>query len=182
MQPSNASADNPLDPDSQAFDAAFDQSFGLIAFAMNRHLIDHMLRAMRELQVDFESLVLWGLLSHLNVAHLLPPGAGPELLLDDRGRLKASPDGMRPMRLRDLEQVSRLPRETIRRKLLGLQAQGYVHQVDGGWLFNRGRVDPALREFNRETARRTLRLATELGRLLAQGLGRVPEPGTTPPG
>lgn len=175
-------AGSALDPNSEAFNIAFDQAFGLVAFAMNRHLMDHMLRAMRELEVDFESLVLWGLLSHLNVAHLLLPGTGPDILLDERGRLKETADRLRPMRLRDLEQVSRLPRETVRRKLLGLKERGYVVQVDGGWLFNRERVDPSLREFNRETARRTLRLAEEMGRLLTQGLARAGEPGDAAPG
>ena len=37
-------------------DAAFDQCFSLIAFALNRHLIDHMLRAMRELEVENSKL------------------------------------------------------------------------------------------------------------------------------
>lgn len=162
-----------LDPNGGAFDAAFDQSFSLIAFTLNRHLIDHMLRAMRELEVDFESLVLWGLLSHLNVAHLMPPGSSPDLVLNDEGRLKAAPGELRPMRLRDLEQVSRLPRETVRRKLHRLRDLGYVVQVDGAWTLDRTRVDPSLRDFNRETARRTLRLSEELARLLAQGALRA---------
>lgn len=161
--------DAELDGRSPEFDAAFDQSFGLIAFALNRHLIDHMLRSMRELDVDFESLVIWGLMSHLNVAHLIPPGSVPDTILNERGRLTGPTDAIRPMRLRDLEQVSRLPRETVRRKLLRLQELGYVEQVDGGWTFNRSRVDPSLREFNRETARRTLLLGQELHRLLREG-------------
>lgn len=171
--PKNADKAPELDPGGVAFDAAFDQSFSLIAFTLNRHLIDHMLRAMRELEVDFESLVLWGLLSHLNVAHLVPPGSGPTILLNDRGRLKADSKELRPMRLRDLEQVSRLPRETVRRKLNKLKEQGYVTQVAAGWLLDTSRVDPSLREFNRETARRTLRMADELARLLAQGALRA---------
>lgn len=158
-----------LDPGDAAFDAAFDHSFGLVAFAMNRHLIDHMLRAMRELDVDFESLVLWGLLSHLNVAHLVPPGSVPTPASYLKGRHRSTATDLRPMRLRDLEQVSRLPRETVRRKLLKLKEQGYVQQTSSGWIFNRDRVEPALREFNRETARRTLRLGEELARLLAHG-------------
>lgn len=162
-----------LDPGSRDFDAAFDQSFSMIAFALNRHLIDHMLRAMRELDVDFESLVLWGLLSHLNVAHLIPPGSSPGLVLNEVGRLKEAPAGLRPMRLRDLEQVSRLPRETVRRKLNKLRELGYVRQVEAGWVLDPTRVDPSLREFNRETAKRTLRLAEELARLLGQGALRA---------
>lgn len=161
--------DDPLDPISSAFDVGFDQSFGLIAFAMNRHLIDHMIRAFRELDVDFESLIIWGLLSHLNVAHLVPPGTSPRSALDERGRFGGTGDGYRPMRLRDLEQISRLPRETIRRKLVKLQEKGYVERRDDGWVFSRAPIEPKLREFNRETLRRTLALHDELRRLLVAG-------------
>lgn len=165
----SAHESDPLDPISPAFDAAFDQSFGLIAFAMNRHLIDHMLRTFRELDVDFESLVIWGLLSHLNVAHLVPPGTAPRSTLDERGRFEGAKDGYRPMRLRDLEQISRLPRETIRRKLARLEEKGYVERLDDGWVFRRDAIEPKLREFNRETLRRTLALDNEIRRLLVAG-------------
>jgi hypothetical protein len=166
-----------LDPDGDTFDAAFDQSFSLIAFALNRHLIDHMLRAIRELDVDFDSLVLWGLLSHLNVAHLMPPGSAPGDVLDDGGHLRTTSKELRPIRLRDLEQVSRLPRETVRRKLHRLKEQGCVEQVDGGWTLTLSRVDQSLVDFNRETTRRTLRLGEELARLLGQGALRARQTG-----
>jgi hypothetical protein len=158
-----------LDPRSEAFDAAFEQAFGLIAFAMNRHLIDHMLRAQRELQVDFESLVLWGLLAHLNSAHLVPPGSSPHSILDDTGRVRSASAQLRPMRLRDMEQIARMPRETIRRKLTALEGRGYVQRTDEGWVYRRDSVDASLIEFNRETTRRLLALAEELGHLLGAG-------------
>lgn len=59
------------------FDEAFDRSFSIVAFHLNRHYIDYMLRAVRELDVDYESLVVWGVLSHQNILHLLPPGTAP---------------------------------------------------------------------------------------------------------
>lgn len=158
-----------LDPRSAAFDAAFEQSFALIAFAMNRHLIDHMLRSQRELQVDFDSLVIWGLLAHLNAAHLVPPGSSPRSVLDESGRLRDIGPGLRPMRLRDLEQIARMPRETIRRKLAALEARGFVERSGPGWIYRRASVDARLVEFNRETARRLLVLAEEIGQLLGAG-------------
>lgn len=158
-----------LDPRSAAFDAAFDQSFGLVAFAMNRHLIDHMLRAQRELQVDFESLVIWGLLAHLNSAHLVAPGSSPHSILDGQGLLKDLGAGLRPQRLRDLEQIARMPRETIRRKLAALEVRGYVERSGPGWIYRRDSVTPQMRDFNRESARRLLQAADEVGALLAAG-------------
>jgi hypothetical protein len=169
-----------LDPRSAAFDRAFDRAFGLIAFAMNRHLIDHMLRAQRELQVDFESIVIWGLLAHLNAAHLVPPGSSPASLLDQRGRVKAVGAGLRPLRLRDLEQISRMPRETIRRKLALLEAKGYVERSGQGWIYRSASVDARLIEFNRETARRMLGAAEVVSRLLKDGLAAAEGTNTAP--
>lgn len=169
-----------LDPRSNAFEAAFEQSFGLIAFAMNRHLIDHMLRAQRELQVDFDSLVIWGLLAHLNTAHLVPPGSSPHSILDDFGRLRDIGPGLRPLRLRDLEQISRMPRETIRRKLAALEARGFVERNGSGWIYRRDSVDARLIEFNRETARRLLVVAEEIGHLLGAGHEKAAQRGAKP--
>jgi hypothetical protein len=163
-----------LDPRSEAFDRAFDRAFGLIAFAMNRHLIEHMLRAQRELDVDFESLVLWGLLAHLNVAHLLPPGGDPALILDSNGRVNAPDSRLRALRLRDIEQIARMPRETVRRKLVALEERGYVERTAQGWVCRRDAVDARLIEFNRETARRLLLTAGEVTRLLHQGAAALP--------
>lgn len=171
MHRSNGQANRPeLNPRSEAFDQAFDHAFSLIAFAMNRHLIDHMLRCTRELGVDFESLVIWGLVCHLNVAHLVPPGSMPGSHLDKEGRrLRTPAQGYRPIRLRDLEQIARLPRETIRRKLARLEEQGMLQRTAGGWILREDSIEPSLRDFSRETARRQLALSLELDRLLAAG-------------
>lgn len=158
-----------MDPRSQRFDRAFDRAFGLIAFTMNRYLIDYMLRAQRELEVDLDSLVIWGLLAHLNSAHLLPPGSSPATLLDERGRPKSIGNGLRPLRLRDLEQIARMPRETIRRKLAALKARGYVERSGQGWVYCRESVDARMIEFNRETTCRLLLAANEVTRLLEEG-------------
>ncbi len=169
MQASDGRESRPeLNPRNEAFDHAFDHAFSLIAFAMNRHLVDHMLRCTRELGVDFESLVIWGLVCHLNVAHLVGPGSSPSSHLDNTGRRLPS-SGYRTIRLRDLEQISRLPRETIRRKLARLEEQGYLQRSAGGWVFREDSIEPSLRDFSRETARRQLILSHELDRLLAAG-------------
>jgi hypothetical protein len=149
------------------FDRAFDRAFAMAAFALNRHLIDHMLRIGRELMLDdYEAMLIWGVLAHQNVAHLLPPGALPSVVLDDRGRIDGAPEGRRPLRLRDLVQITRLPRETVRRKLEKLAAQQWVEKTPGGWLSSRARLEPTLREFTRESVRRFLATAEELGRIL----------------
>ena len=149
------------------FDRAFDRAFAMVAFTLNRHLIDHMLRIGRELMLDdYEAMLIWGVLAHQNVAHLLPPGALPSVVLDDRGRLDGAPEGRRPLRLRDLVQITRLPRETVRRKLEKLADQHWVERTPKGWLSSRARLEPTLRDFTRESVRRFLATADEVTRVL----------------
>jgi hypothetical protein len=169
-----------LDPPGD-FDAAFDRAFVLITYAMNRFLVDHMLRVSRQLTGnDFESMVIWGVLAHQNVAHLLPPGSFPSDVLDEAGRLQAA-DGLRPLRLRDIVQITRIPKETARRKLERLAAQHWIERVDGGWVVSRERTEPELREFSRQSVRRFLTVADEMSRamheareaLAAEGAGKA---------
>jgi hypothetical protein len=149
------------------FDRAYDRAFAMAAFVVNRHLVDHMLRVGRELMLnDYEALLVWGVLAHQNIAHLLPPGALPSVVLDDRGRLDGAPEGPRPLRLRDLVQITRLPRETVRRKLARLAEHQWIERTPQGWLSSRARLEPTLREFTRESVRRFLATADELVRIL----------------
>lgn len=156
---------NDMHSDNPGFDAKFENAFGPIAFTANRHLIEHMIRAQRELDVDYETLVIWGILAHLNVAHMLPPGRNSlQIEIDDA--MKDPRTGMKPLRLRDLEQVTGLPRETIRRKLGKLQSRGYILQADHGWLVNRDAIDQKMREFTRITVLRLLETARTINALL----------------
>jgi len=144
------------------FDAAFDRTFVLITYAMNRYLVDHMLRVGRQLtEGDYESMVIWAVLAHQNVAHLLPPGAFASAVLDGRGRLPGT-SGLRPLRLRDIVQITGIPKETARRKLERLAAERWIARTDEGWVVSRERAEPDLREFSRESVRRFLAVADEM--------------------
>lgn len=143
------------------------QAFAAISFAMNRHFIDHLLRSMRVFDLDAESLILLGLVAHLGVARQMAPGQ------NSRQAPGSSPDHAdaatltpRPVRLRDLVIVSRLPRETIRRKLLTLRDAGRVRQTDEGWVLNPAAVDEHMRTFTLESMHRLLAAAREVEGLL----------------
>jgi hypothetical protein len=158
---------SPTSGDLRDFDRAFDRAFVMVAFVVNRHLVDHMLRVGRELMVDdYEALLVWGVLAHQNIAHLLPPGGLPSAILDDRGLFAADTKGLRPLRLRDLVQITRLPRETVRRKLARLAEQRWIEHTPQGWVSSGARLEPTLREFTRETVRRFVATADELARVL----------------
>ena len=131
-------------------------AYSILAFTMNRSVIDHMLRSARRFGGDYERLMLWGTLAHLNVAHLMPPGGLPSALLDESGRVPDAAARLRPVRASDLAQITGIPRETARRKLAALERDGWVLRTDAGWLLDVARVDPELREFTRESIRRFL--------------------------
>jgi DNA-binding IclR family transcriptional regulator len=79
------------------------------------------------------------------------------------------PDGgqaLAPLRLRTLAEITRIPRETVRRKLHALEAQGYVTRNSRGWLLSTERSDLELREFTRESVWRLLAAADEIRALL----------------
>ena len=142
---------------------AFDGAFNIVAFVMNRFIIDHMLRCGRQLTGnDFEALVLWGVLAHQNAAHLMPPGSLPTAILNDRGRLTDTPMRLRPQRLCDIDQITGLPRETTRRKLEQLAANRRVERTPDGWIVSAERIDAGLRDFTRESVLRLLATADEI--------------------
>ena len=159
------------------FDRAFDRAFVMVALVMNRHLVDHLLRVGRELTLDdYEAIVIWGVLAHQNIAHLLPPGALASSILDNHGVFASNGIELRPLRLRDVVQITRLPRETVRRKLAKLAAQQWVERTPRGWVSSGARLEPTLREFTRESARRFLATADEMMRILRAVDSEVSEP------
>lgn len=144
-------------------DKAIDGAFGVVAFVMNRFIIDHMLRCGRRLTGnDFEALIIWGVLAHQNVAHLMPPGSLPTAILNEQGRLAGEPEGLRPLRLRDIAQITGIPRETARRKLERLAGARYVERRPDGWVVSAERLEPELRDFTRESVYRLLKVADEI--------------------
>lgn len=153
----------------RSFDQAFDRAFSLVAFIMNRHFVDHMLRSARLLtDGDYESLVVWGVLAHQNAAHLMPPGSVPTKILDESGIVPGAVQELRPLLLRDLSAITGIPRETVRRKLEKLALQGLVERSGRAWVVSMQRFETDLREFSRESIWRMLAAADEVRAVLQQ--------------
>lgn len=154
-------------PSSQEFteqQKRIQRSFGLLAFIVNRHLIDHMRRIALKLDMDFEVAYLYGTLAHLNVLKIVSPNADPRMVLTEQGLSRAEPE---PVRLADVVQVSGLPRETVRRKLEALQSLGKVMRTpEGLWCYDRRGVDEDIVQFTIETIERFLRTADEMRAVL----------------
>jgi hypothetical protein len=140
-------------------EAAYARAFGVVAYTMNRFIIDQQLRAARHFDGDFEALILFGVLAHLNVAALLPPGTRPSRVLGRDGRMPDAQPRLRPVRLRDLAQITGIPRETIRRKLEQQRAQGRVIRAAGGWTLDVASVDAGMRDLTMDGARRFVEAA-----------------------
>ncbi len=147
------------------FDERFDRAFALVAYTANRHILEHMRRITLELDMDFDSVFIWGTLAHLNVAPLLTPGSDPVLANGSVG----DESGLKPVRLADLAQITGFPRETVRRKLLHLESRGKVEKTfDGRWRFALAGIDAKACAFTRESVLRLLKTADAVEEILAR--------------
>jgi hypothetical protein len=135
------------------------RAFGLLAFTMNRFIVDHIIRSARLFDNDTEALILFGMLAHLNVIHLMPPGSSPSTTLDRRGRVPDPQPKLRPVRIRDLAQITGRPRETVRRKLEQMRVAGRVHHLPNGWVYNASSVDAGMQALTVDGVRRFLETA-----------------------
>ena len=142
------------------------RAFTIVAFAMNRFIVDHVFRSARLFGNDTESMMLFGMLSHLNIAHLVPPGSDPATSLDANGRVPDSRRQLRPVRVRDLAQITGRPRETIRRKLERMEAAGRVKRVANGWVLDVATVDPQLQALTMDGVRRLMKTAETIAAVL----------------
>jgi hypothetical protein len=142
------------------------RAFSLVAFAMNRFIIDHMLRSARFFENDAESMLLYGMLAHLNVAHIMPPGTRPSDRLGADGRVPDAQLQLRPVRLRDLEQIMGRPRETIRRRLDRLVKAGRIRRVVDGYVLEVSAVDEEMRALTVDGVKRFVDAAAAVQRVL----------------
>jgi hypothetical protein len=158
------------------------RAFGLLAFAMNRFIVDHIIRSARLFDNDTEALILFGMLAHLNVVHLMPPGSSPSTTLNRRGRVPDPQPKLRPVRIRDLAQITGRPRETVRRKLEQMQAAGRVHRLPNGWVYNASSVDADMQALTVDGVRRFLQTADIMQTVLKGATVALREDAAAPAG
>ena len=155
------------------------RAFSLLAFVMNRFIVDHLIRSARLFGNDTEALVLFGMLAHLNIVHLLPPGSSPLTALDHQGRVPDPQPKLRPVRVRDLAQITGRPRETIRRKLEQMRTAGRVQRLHGGWVYDTAAVDPDMQALTMDGVVRFLNAADSMRAVLREVAGAA-RPGGAP--
>jgi hypothetical protein len=134
--------------------AAYQRAFSLIAFTMNRFVVDQIIRGARHFDNDIEAMILFATVAHLNVAHLMPPGSSLKSVLGADGVLLDAQPRLRAVRLRDLAQIVGRPRETVRRKLEILVDRGRLSRRANGYVLNATSVDPAMNALTVDGVRR----------------------------
>jgi hypothetical protein len=167
--PEKSSGHSPVESGAR-LDAAFERVCDRIALLVDRHLVEQLLRASHELGADFESLVLWGVLSHANVDCRLQPDSASTSPPEAPPEAPAPPGERRPVRASDLARLTGIPRETVRRKLLSLEAAGRARHVASGWVADAGACEPALKAFHRHSMLRLLAAARDVEEALRRGL------------
>lgn len=134
--------------------AAYWRAFSLIAFTMNRFVVDQIIRGARHFDNDIEAMILFATVAHLNVAHLMPPGSNLKSVLGADGVLLDAQPRFHAVRLRDLAQIVGRPRETVRRKLEILVARGRLSRRADGYVLNAASLDPAMNALTVDGVRR----------------------------
>lgn len=152
--------------DDEGTPPAYRRAFSLVAFTMNRFVVDQVIRAARHFDNDIEAMILFGTVAHLNVAHLMPPGSSPTSVLGANGRVPDAQPQLRPVRLRDLVQITGRPRETIRRKLERLEAQGRLLRQADGYVIDVASVDPQMHALSVDGVRRFMEASRVIGATL----------------
>jgi hypothetical protein len=158
------------------------RAFSLLAFVTNRFIVDHVIRTARLFENDTEALLLFGMLAHLNIVHLMPPGSTPSTTLDRRGRVPDPQPKLRPVRIRDLAQISGRPRETVRRKLEQMRSAGRVHRLPTGWVFDAAAVDEDMMALTLDGIRRFLQTADIMQSVLKDTAVAIRKDATPPAG
>jgi hypothetical protein len=149
-------------------DRALDRAQGTLASLLSQHLIAQLLLAARELDVDYESLVVLGVLALRD---------GPQARAAGTARTMGS--ARRGVRASDLAAITGIPRETVRRKLLALEQAGRVERMPLGWIARDGLLGPHQRAFARASVRGLL--ATVSGLVAALDAAREAADGAPDP-
>jgi DNA-binding IclR family transcriptional regulator len=120
------------------------------------------------------------MLAHLNIVHLMPPGASAITTLDRHGRVPESRSKLRPVRLRDLAQITGRPRETIRRKLEHMRSLGLAQRLPDGWVYDPSSVDADMQALTVDSIRRFMQTADVMRSILQEAAAAVRQDAAAP--
>lgn len=146
------------------FDEQIAKAFPLVAFATNRHLMNHMRRLSKDLEMDLDTTFIWGTLAHLNLAKSFGSAKHSSELVSPKGKVLAV---IEPISLSSLSQVTGFARETVRRKLNRLEKSGKaIRNKEGEWSITERSSTPEIYEFTKESVRLLLESARQVQEIL----------------
>lgn len=127
---------------SDTSDAALERAGPLVAWQLLRHVVDDLVGVTAVFGTDLEALLVWAVLGCESLAPASSPAAprdaaSAKAASGVRGAPRADRARPRPVRIRDLARITGIPRETVRRKLLALEAAGRAERVVHGWVATR---------------------------------------------
>jgi len=168
MTQPNTPANTGLAPNSGIVPPGFDRGFLAIALHLNRLRLLTLQDLRNQHNVDLDQALI--------ACALMTVTVGANLLRVNEALQRLGKDGLpdpalgpwpkRSQRIRELVATTGLPRETVRRKLHQLEANGAVERdTSGGWLWAMAQSGKA-REDYREEARRLLVAVEQLRELL----------------
>ena len=162
----NGSEDQPSPVNSQVYRDLFRDKYLLSQYAFVQFLVEHLTDVSRVFEADLQSVLVLAIVGQMGLQtaiRLRHPADGSTSLnfgADPTLRINAS----------SIAEVSGIPRETVRRKLEGLAAKGWVARTPNGlWRIatDEEPFAPARRELSELEQRATERLARFLGQIQA---------------
>jgi hypothetical protein len=152
-----------------------------LAFVANNFLVSQLLRVLHAFDGDLLAAIVLGEIAHHNLNQLfrgrrVPSGRDIEQLLGDPRRRKHL---LRPCNALSVSQATGIPRETVRRRIERLVAQGWIVRNAQGRLCAADALVDRFAHFHLETTRAVIDTAETLREGLAAAGPDVAQPART---
>ncbi len=158
-----------------------------ISLALSQFTVPLLSRLYHAFDGDMVAAIVLGEIAHRNVEAWLANNENAEEALDEPGRRTSV---MRPCNALSIADACKLPRETVRRKVVMLAERGYIYRSDEGFLYLTTHVGDDFVDMTAEIVDHLLATARRLQSLLADpptpldplrlDLPASPERGTAP--
>jgi hypothetical protein len=135
-----------------------------ISLALSQFTVPLLSRIYRAFDGDMVASIVLGEIAHRNVEAWLADHQNPEKTLDHPTERLAV---MRPCNALSIAQACGLPRETVRRKVVQLEARGYIARSADGYLFLTPTVGDDFQDMTAVLVEELLATARRLEALLA---------------
>jgi hypothetical protein len=135
-----------------------------ISLALSQFTVPMMSRIYHAFDGDMVAAIVLGEIAHRNVEAWLVNHENPAEALDDPARRTSL---MRPCNALSIAEACKLPRETVRRKVVMLIKRGYIDRSDEGFLYLTSNVGDDFEDMTADLVDHLLTTARRLETLIA---------------